>query len=499
MLVESGKSEHREAGRRWRLPPATKRGTAAEVGALPDDPVVLKLLLVEAAIRAGGAEALLFYGNKSLRNAGDMHALPDDPALLKMLLVEAVCRGSRLTNPALGRLAPGRHYVGDGTGLFVDVSATRRVSFGQRLRIAGNGKRVEMGLGSWPAVCLEEAKAKAVAHQRLARAGTKPTRARAEMPTVAEAAEKFFEEFGPSWVGRTTEHAYRASFAKYVLPVLGGHRVDQVKRSDLAAAVKPAWVQYRRVGRDLLRVLRGTFRWVRAHDFRHDLPTDGVEDLLPRIEREERHHAAPSQEEVAEAIARARTLGKHVPRAMPSDGAVALAFEMAILTGLRRQELAGIRWDDIDERKRVLTIDAPRMKKKTRAHHVPLSRAAMGVLQRARELGDGDGNAGGHVFVYPEQRGSRTVWKRISPHALSRFMGRLGLHGTLHGFRSAFDDWATEKGADAQIVERALGHTVRSKVRRAYSRTDLLERRRPLMEAWGKHATRNVGASAAGP
>ena len=73
-------------------------------------------------------------------------------------------------------------------------------------------------------------------------------------------------------------------------------------------------------------------------------------------------------------------------------------------------------------------------------------------------------------------------------------MQRLGLEGTLHGFRSAFDDWATEKGADAQIVERALGHAVKSKVRRAYSRTDLLERRRALMEAWGKHATRNCRA-----
>ncbi len=114
-------------------------------------------------------------------------------------------------------------------------------------------------------------KAKAAKHHRMARHGENPVRARAEIPTVAEAVEEFFKEFGPTWVGRSTEHAYRVSLAKYVLPVLGDQRVDLVRRSDLAAVVRPAWLEYRRVGRDLLRVLRGAFRWVRAHDFRSDL------------------------------------------------------------------------------------------------------------------------------------------------------------------------------------------------------------------------------------
>ena len=468
--------------------------SAADVHVLPDDPVLLKMLLAEAVIRENGAEALLVYGDKLLQNAADVHALPDDPALLKMLLMEAVYRGRRMTNYGLGHLEPGRHYVGDGTGLFVHVSGKGRVSFGQRLRVAGSGKRVEMGLGSWPAVRLEEAKAKAAKHHRMARHGENPVRARAEIPTVAEAVEEFFKEFGPTWVGRSTEHAYRVSLAKYVLPVLGDQRVDLVRRSDLAAVVRPAWLEYRRVGRDLLRVLRGAFRWVRAHDFRSDLPTDGIEDLLPRIEREERHHAALSHAEIADAVAKARTFENYVRRVTPRDGVLALAFEMTILTGLRRQELVGIRWSDVDERKRTLTIDALRMKKKTRAHNVPLSSAAMDVLRRVRELGVGQDSENGHVFVYPCLDGKRVGTKRISPYSLSRFMQRLGLEGTLHGFRSAFDDWATEKGADAQIVERALGHAVKSKVRRAYSRTDLLERRRALMEAWGKHATRNCRA-----
>ena len=200
---------------------------------------------------------------RPLQTARDLDALPDDPAALKLLLLEAVCRDKRVVNKGLGALEPGRHYVGDGTGLFVDVSATGKVSCGQRLRIAGGGRRVELGLGSWPAVRPEEAQAKALVHQRTARQGKNPLEVCAGVPTVAEAVEAFFEEFGPTWVGRNTEQAYRASLARYVLPALGDRRVDKVRRADLAAAVKPAWVAYRRVGRDVLRVLRGTFRWVR--------------------------------------------------------------------------------------------------------------------------------------------------------------------------------------------------------------------------------------------
>ncbi len=430
---------------------------------------------------------------KHLRTAADVHALPDNPVMLKLLLMEAVCRGRQPAGLNPGRLGPGRHYVGDGTGLFIEVTEKRRVSFGQRLRIAGTGKRIELGLGSWPAFRLEEARDRAVSHQRMARQGRHPAQTEWEVPTIAEAAEQFFCEFAAAWVGRTTEHAYRTSFAKHVSPVLGKLRVDRVRRSDLAAAVKPAWIAHRRVGRDLLRVLRGTFRWVRARGFRDDLPTDGVEDLLPRIEREERHHAALDHAEIPEAVSRARRFRSIVHRVRPSDAVVALAFEMVILTGLRRQELVGILWSEIDEQERLLTIGAARMKKKTKAHKVPLSSAAMDVLRRVHELNVSRDGANGHVFAYCEPSGDRGTIKHISPHALSRFLRRLGLEGTLHGFRSTFDDWATEKGTDAQVVERTLGHVVRSKVRRAYSRTELLDRRRELLEVWGQYAAPPCG------
>ncbi|XHO07802.1 Prophage integrase IntA (plasmid) [Ralstonia syzygii] len=62
-----------------------------------------------------------------------------------------------------------------------------------------------------------------------------------------------------------------------------------------------------------------------------------------------------------------------------------------------------------------------------------------------------------------------------------------GRVATAHGFRSSFRDWASESGYARDLAERALAHTVANKVEAAYHRTDLLEQRRPLMEAWAEH------------
>ncbi len=58
---------------------------------------------------------------------------------------------------------------------------------------------------------------------------------------------------------------------------------------------------------------------------------------------------------------------------------------------------------------------------------------------------------------------------------------------TTHGFRSTFRDWSEEMtGFPHEVKEAALAHTVRSKVERAYRRSDLFDKRRDLMDQWGR-------------
>ncbi|WP_018425573.1 MULTISPECIES: phage integrase central domain-containing protein [Paraburkholderia] len=76
------------------------------------------------------------------------------------------------------------------------------------------------------------------------------------------------------------------------------------------------------------------------------------------------------------------------------------------------------------------------------------------------------------------------VFPKLGGKAKSDTPGRTA---TLHGFRSSFRDWASEQGYARDLAERALAHTVANKVEVAYHRTDLMEQRRPTMDAWAAH------------
>ena len=64
---------------------------------------------------------------------------------------------------------------------------------------------------------------------------------------------------------------------------------------------------------------------------------------------------------------------------------------------------------------------------------------------------------------------------------------RLKIGLTVHGFRSTFRDWAAEQtNYPDEMRKIASGHTVSDAVKKAYERTDLLDKRRNLMNEWGQ-------------
>ena len=106
----------------------------------------------------------------------------------------------------------------------------------------------------------------------------------------------------------------------------------------------------------------------------------------------------------------------------------------------------------------------------------------MDVLERARLLTKGP-------VAFPSPRSAR---KPLSDMTLMKVLHTVGLAArtTVHGFRSSFRTWASEQtDADHAVMELCLSHTVGSAVERAYARSDLLEKRRLLMEQWGAHCT----------
>ena len=69
----------------------------------------------------------------------------------------------------------------------------------------------------------------------------------------------------------------------------------------------------------------------------------------------------------------------------------------------------------------------------------------------------------------------------------SGLLRHLGIEGTPHGMRSSFRDWCSETGVAREVAEAALAHVVKNKVEAAYARSDLLDRRRDVMQAWAAY------------
>jgi integrase len=148
----------------------------------------------------------------------------------------------------------------------------------------------------------------------------------------------------------------------------------------------------------------------------------------------------------------------------------ALALEFTILTAARTSEVTGMTWDEIDLARAVWTIPAKRMKAGNE-HRIPLSNRAVEILEAVRKLGQS--------WVFSGNKG------KLSSMAMAMLLRRMDKDVTVHGFRSAFRDWAAEStGYSHEVCEMALAHVIGNKAEAAYRRGDLFEKRRRLMDDW---------------
>jgi integrase len=153
---------------------------------------------------------------------------------------------------------------------------------------------------------------------------------------------------------------------------------------------------------------------------------------------------------------------------------VELPAKFLILTAARTSEVLGAKWGEVDEAEGLWTVPAERMKAK-RVHRVPLSDRCLEILARAKEL------SAGSEFLFP----GRAPDKPMSNMVFLMMLRRMEVTTTAHGFRSSFRDWVAETTSyPRELAETALAHAVENRVEAAYRRSDLLEKRRALMEEW---------------
>ena len=246
--------------------------------------------------------------------------------------------------------------------------------------------------------------------------------------------------------------------------------VDRISREDVLRVLSPIWGVRMETARRIRQRIRTILRWCMAHGYvEHNVAGEAIDGALPPMPRLKAHLRALPYHEVAAALA--------TVEASKASLASKLCLRFLVLTAARSGEARGATWDEIDMDAREWRIPSARMKGAV-DHRVPMSDAALEALEQARPLSGGEGL----IFPSPIKPG-----RPMSDMTLTGVLRKTGLaeRATVHGFRSAFRDWAAEcTSAPHAVMELSLAHAVGSSVEQAYARSDLIEKRRALMNHW---------------
>ncbi len=375
-----------------------------------------------------------------------------------------VARAKSLTAPGMYRADP---------TLYLRIAPSGAKHWIQRLTI--DGRRHDLGLGGFPLVSLAEARERAFDNRRKVRAGGNPLaeKRRANVPTFRQATASTCEALRPRWGQGKHAADWTSSMERYAFPILGELRVNRIQREDVLRVLTPIWARKPETARRVRQRIRSILRWAHAHGYvQENMAGEALEGALPSLTTRQTHFRALPYNDVPRALGTVR----ESPASLPSR----LCFEFLVLTAARSGEARNAVWAELDTEAREWRIPAERMKG-GREHRVPLSDAALGVLEQARALDDGSGL----VFPSPMRAG-----RPLSDMTLTKILRDRGLaeRATVHGFRSAFRDWCAETGKPREIAEAALAHVVGG-VEGAYFRSDLFARRRALMDQWAAFLT----------
>lgn len=384
--------------------------------------------------------------------------------------------------------------VGGVQGLMLQI--TPRGSKSWLLRTPVGGKRRHIGLGSYPTVTLAQARERARVELEKVWQGLDPveerkvlrSRLQAEQKrglNFENAVEKYLESKLTEFKNPKHCDQWRSTLRTYANPKLGKMLVGDIGVPDVLRVLEPMWQTKTETATRVRGRIEGVLAWATVAGHREgDNPArwkGNLDAILPKPSKVAKVSNQPALS-ISDVVSWFADLQKR-------DGMAARALEMMTLTVARSGEIRGATWAEIDLKAKLWTIPAQRMKA-GKEHRVPLTSQAVALLQALpRDLGS--------PYVFPAVRGGMlsdmalsACMRRINEDRDGRYLDqRSGRPAVPHGLRSTFRDWASEKGVSRDLAERALAHTIRNAVEAAYHRTDLVEQRRGVMDAWAAHVT----------
>ena len=375
------------------------------------------------------------------------------------------------------------YKLSDGNQMYLYVSPAGGKAW--RLDAQISGKRATLTIGKYPAISLKAAREKAEEYRELIARGIDPREERQRIEEQTAAAEQrqalTFEAVAREWhevqtINLCASHrkTILARLQTNIFPYIGSVPIADLSPMMILDAVKT--VERRgaiELAHRLLQLAGRVCKYARACGYVQFNAAADLSGALAPLPKEE-HRAALLDPAEISALMQAIEGYAGFP-------AVTYALKIMPYVFVRSLELRGARWKEIDFDKAIWTIPADRMKMKA-AHTVPLSRQAIRLFLELKEW------SGNDERCFPSTQGKG---KSITDAGLLTALRRLGYAGdemTIHGFRSTASTLLNEAGAyRPDVIEAALAHAERNKVRAAYMRSDFLDERREMMQQWADY------------
>jgi len=360
---------------------------------------------------------------------------------------------------------------------------------GLQLRIKTNGsklwlfnysrpytkKRTNIGFGTYPDVSLSRARELRAQARELLAKDIDPKEHKDNYTRQQKAAHDNTLKFvTDSWLivkksQVSEDHAYDIyrSFELHIFPKLGNYPIHKLKASLVIDAFQPI---HKKGSHDLVKRLCQRINEVMNYAVNTGLcdnnPLSGITKAFKAPSKT--HYPTIKPEELPEFM---ESLKK--ASVQPLTRSLIL---WQLHTMVRPSEAAGTRWEELDLKNKLWHIPAERMKKK-KAHTVPLSEAALEIIEHIKPL------TGHYEHVF---HSARTTSKHLNESTVNTVLKRHGYKGRMvaHGMRALASTTLNEAGFDHDVIEAALAHVDKNEVRAAYNRAEYIERRKVMMDWW---------------
>jgi integrase len=366
-------------------------------------------------------------------------------------------------------------WLSDGGNLLLNVSGNSRLWI-FRYKVAG--KQKPMSIGSYPEVSLADARGKAAELRKQLANGIDPKAHRASAALEASAVFTF-DQVRDQYIANKMQdftaksrESWRSSLATYATPFFGDVPVGQVDAVLVQKALDPIWLTISDTAHRVRARIEAVLSYAKARKYRSGENPAVWRDNLEHVyaaRRKAKNHPALEHKDVPAFMTWLRA----------HSSLAALPLEFTVLTAARASEATDAKWCEMDLDAKTWTVPAERMKM-DKAHIVPLSDAAVAVLEKAKARRRPDD------FVFPGWVHGKQITSEMMLKLVREFQAGL----TVHGMRACFKTWATSETTFAnEVSEMALAHKVGSKVEQAYQRGSMVTRRRELMDAWAGYCS----------